>query len=658
MTAGRARTVAPEGPLGYKVPMTRYRELRPGDKAVLAALARGTLGSAYEPEVPARMLGLMNLLPGDTERRRLVGVLRTLGTRAGALALTGRPTPVSWLTAEGAESVLKRWEGGRSASTRKLAGVFTSLAVQSLYGYPSGQWSRIGYPGPLGAAPKEPKTIEVLEIDSEVVLDCDAVIVGSGAGGGCVAATLAAVGLDVVVLEKGLYRNESDFHHVEGRATSELYLYGATLATTDLGVRIIAGSTLGGGTVVNYATSFRTPDHVKKQWTEVSGIDAFSDGEFDASLDEVAERLGVNTDSSAAGGRDTILEEGLKELGWHVDMMPRAVRNCAQDESCGYCGFGCRIGAKQSTMRTYLQDASGSGARIVVGAEVTRVATSDGRATGVEAIVGGRRLSVRARAVVVAAGAIETPALLLRSGLRGRVGHDLHLHPGTAAWATFDRDVNMWEGTLQARYSNEFRHWDGGWGPIFETVPVHPGWWSTALHWTSAEHHRSLMDDYRKIGFCAVLPRDTTPGRVRIGRNGRPRISYKLRHDDERRIAEGVVNAAKVLDAAGAREIYSPHPGFLSYGAGAPGAHEAWAAETRRRGYGDVTFLSYHQMGSCRMGVDPTTSAIDANNESHEIAGLFVTDGSAFPTASGVNPMLSIYGIANRAAKKIAARLS
>jgi choline dehydrogenase-like flavoprotein len=627
--------------------------------AVLATLGRGVLADRYEPEVAHRMRAMIDRLPSASDRVQLIRVLRALNTRAGAVALTGRSVPFSWLSPRASEHVLQQWGASRVAARRRLASVFTAMSLQGLYGYPGRAWDEIGYPGPLGAAPDGSGRLETVSIESDQVLYCDVAIVGSGAGGGCAAAVLARAGLDVVVLEKGNYNSESDFHHHEGDATSELYLYGATLATSDLGVRILAGSTLGGGTVVNYTTSFKTPDHVLKQWQEVSGIDAFVSGELLESLDEVALRLGVNTDSSAAGRRDVLLEEGLKKLGWHVDMLPRAVRGCTQDEACGYCGFGCRVGAKQSTMLTFLQDAFEAGARIVTGADVRQVLVEDGRATGLRARVGRHSLRVDARAVVAAGGAIETPALLLRSGLRGQVGHHLRLHPGTAAWATFDDEVRMWQGTLQARYSHEFRHWDGGWGPIFETVPVHPGSWATALAWKSAAHHRSFMDRYRNVSLCAVLPRDTSSGRVRIGRDGNPRIHYEQGAEDERRIADGVVAAGKVLEAAGATEVFSPHPSYLSYSPSTAGAHERWAAETRRTGYsGKVTFHSFHQMGSCRMGIDPSSSAVDSDNQSHEVSNLFVADASAFPTASGVNPMLSVYGIAHRAAKKIAARLS
>jgi long-chain-alcohol oxidase len=260
--------------------------------------------------------------------------------------------------------------------------------------------------------------------------------------------------------------------------------------------------------------------------------------------------------------------------------------------------------------------------------------------------------------VIAAGGSIESPALLLRSGLGGRVGRYLHLHPGMGAFGIFDEDVHMWEGTTQARYSDEFRHWDGGYGPIFETIPLHPGAGATALPWLSAEQHGSLVEKFGKIAVCAALSRDQSEGRVKIRRDGSPTVRYQINEADERRITEGVIASAKVLEAAGAKQIFSLQRGMPAYVPG-NGAHDRWAETTKSIGWakGQATFGSWHQMGSCRMGKSPATSVVGPEHETHEVKDLFVVDGSNFPTASGVNPMLSIYGFANRGAKKIAARL-
>ncbi len=284
-------------------------------RGVLAALARGALGNDYAPDVPGRMLSSIEQLASGSERSQLDATLRALDSRMGALALTGRAVPVSWLSTAEAERLLQKWIGSRLPLQRRLGGALTSLAAQALYGYPGPAWARLGYPGPIGHAPAESRSLEPLAVTSDETLTCDVVVVGSGAGGGCVAAGLAEAGLDVVVVEKGSYRAESDYHHLEGDAMRELYLYGSTLTTRDMDVLVLAGSTLGGGTVVNYSTSFKTPPHVLKQWSEVSGVEAFSSGEFEEHLDAAAERVGVNTDSSAAGKRDEVIEAGLKKLG-------------------------------------------------------------------------------------------------------------------------------------------------------------------------------------------------------------------------------------------------------------------------------------------------------------------------------------------------------
>ena len=630
------------------------------EQRVLTAFARGVLGRAYTPEVPEQMLETISQLPSDKDRKQLMSALRMLDTKAGAKLLTGRAVPASWLTPAEAEAVLQSWKRSRLKMKQQLAGGLISASVAALYGHPGPQWARIGYPGPLGPAPDVPRRFEPIEITSNEHLSCDVVVVGSGPGGQCVASHLARAGLDVMILEKGRYFSESEFHHYESQAQRELYLYGATLTTVDGGVRIISGSTLGGGAVVNYTVSFHTPERVRQQWAQISGIDSFVSGEFEASLDEVAQRLNVNRDSSALNTRERFIEDGLKKLGWHVDQMPRNVKGCAQDEQCGYCGFGCRLGAKQGA-RVYLEDAVSHGARIVTGVDVRKVTIRDGRATGIEARANGHAVTIDARkAVVVAAGAIESPTLLLRSGLTGQVGHHLHLHPGTGIWGVFEDEARPWEGVQMSRYSDEVRGWDDGYGPIYESVPIHPAAFATVVPWTSADEHLEQMNRFAHTSLLAPLPRDRTEGRISIDKSGAPRVDYTLNADDERRVIEAVVKGAKVFEAAGAKEIRSTHGRVISYEPGRPGDYERWAGEIRAIGYKPTTSLlaSFHQMGSCRMGIDPSSSAVDANHQTHEVRDLYVTDGSNFPDASGVNPMLSIFGITNMAGKKLAARLS
>lgn len=628
--------------------------------SVLAALARGAVGPRYSGDIPRRMYDLLNLIADREQSERTLRTLRKCGSRAGALAFTGQVTPVSWMTATEAEAVIKRWRSSPIRDLRELGAGIVALAMNALYGYPTREWEKFGYVGPMGPPPAAaPRRLDPILIDTDERITCDVVIVGSGAGGGVAAAVLAEAGLDVVVLEKGRYFTESDFHHEETRSLRDMYLYGGALVTRNLTCRILSGSALGGGTLVNYSTAWKTPEPRLREWAEVSGIDAFVNGEIQESLDAVADRIGINLDETKPGRRDALLEEGLTKLGWHVGVFPKATKGCSQDAGCSYCGFGCRVDAKQGTMKTFLPDAASNGARLFVEVNVDKVTIEDGRATGVQATSNGHSLTVCARAVVSACGTIETPPLLLRSGLGGRVGHDLRLHAGAAAVGFFDEDVRIWEGTTQTRFSFEFTHWGGGYGPTLETIPVHPGSGSIGLlPWTSEAEHRALMDRFDRVSFVGALGRDTTSGRIRINKDGNPDVEFNMNEGDRRRQIEGIIAAAKVLEAAGATEIYSPHPKPLVYRPG-PGAHERWAEEFRRIGFRkDQTFFSFHQMGSCRMGIDPTRSAINADNETHEVRGLYVLDASAFPTPSGVNPMVSIYGISHRGAKRLAERLS
>jgi choline dehydrogenase-like flavoprotein len=465
----------------------------------------------------------------------------------------------------------------------------------------------------------------------------------------------------VIVLEKGGYKDRSDFTHLESDAYSSMYLDGALGSTADGGTLLLAGATLGGGTVVNYTTSFPTPPSVREEWDRIAGFDGVFTGDgYDAALEAVQERLETNRDNGEPPTRDQILEKGLRNLGWHVDEMPRNVSGCTDDD-CGYCTMGCRIGAKKSMLATYLQDASEGGARIVVGCDVEAIDVGGSRAAGVHARVGGHALHVRAGAVVVAAGALNTPALLLRSGIGGpAVGRYLRLHPVTAVWGRFEEKVEPWSGRLQTRYSDEFADLDGrGYGFRFETAPIHPLFPAAFVGWEDGASFKRDILGLARLGVAGVLLRDRDHGRVTVRKDGSPRWKYRISKYDRAHLREGVRRGAELLAAAGATEIFSSgvkpvrwHPERE--------AIDGFVERSDAIGYGphQTSYFSFHQMGSARMGSDPDKSVVDANNEVHGVPGVYVMDGACFPTSSGVNPMISIAAIAHRGAALLAERLA
>lgn len=617
-------------------------------------------------QLAERLAEAIGRLPRAADRSELEQLLGMLESRVVNLALAGIARPFTAMAPAQRERYLAAWATSRLAVRRKgfqalkrLATVLYYTATDTLGKSPA--WADLGYPGPLGPPPQAPRRIRPLAIADDTTLDCDVVVIGSGAGGGVVAGELAALGKDVIVLERGGYVAEPDFTHLEADALRRLYDAGGLRATDDLGVIILQGSCLGGGTVINYTTSFRTPDGVLEEWAGEHDLPHFLSPEFSASLDAVARRLNVNTDEGRPSGRDEVLIRGLDRLEWDHGFLPRDTRGCPQDDECGYCGFGCRRGAKQSTLVTYLQDAADRGARIVVDCEVERVILEGRYAVGVEARVGSHRVRVRARATVVAGGAIHSPTLLLRSGVTApALGRHLALHPATAVFGLMDEETRPWTGTLQGHYSDEFADLDRGYGFKFETVPIHPSLAALAFPWESARDHRALMARLPHVALAGILLRDRDGGRVTADRDGHPVVSYRVSDYDAAHLRHAISAAAELLEAAGAREIWTPQARWVAYRPDeGPGARARWAGRVDAAGYGpnDLLLVTFHQMASCRMGADARTSVVNQDNQVHGIAGLYVVDASTFPSASGVNPMLTIMAIAHRAARIIGAAL-
>lgn len=526
-------------------------------------------------------------------------------------------------------------------------------------------WEMMDYTPPA-PPPVVPQTITPLTISQDTTLEADVVIIGSGAGGAVVAAELAMAGKRVVVLEKGGYNYEGNFTHLEHQATAELFLKQGALATDDLGVLIMAGSTLGGGTVVNWMTCFRTPDDVLAEWEQRSGLrGCFTGAQLQQSFAAVEQRLSVNADHSQHNRPNQVLFDGAAALGFHTGVIQRNATGC--EGRCAGCNFGCRYGASQSTMKTYLQDAYDHGASIIVRCSAHKVLIEGGCAVGVKASVDDPQtdrsysLTVRARAVVVAAGAVHTPAILLRSGLENpHIGRHLRLHPTTVSVGLYPEKVFAWRGVLQSAYSDQFVHLDGNYGYKLEAAPGHPGLFALARPWCSARDYREQMIRGAHLAPIIIVARDKGEGSITLDQRGEPLVKYVVSAYDRKHIAHGLRQMARIHFAAGADEVMSLQnkPTYIERSAHTT-MHEqhlrAFDRQIARHGLGSnrILMFSAHQMGTCRMGANPNHSVADLHQQVHGVSNLFLCDSSVFPSASGVNPMLSIMALAHQASQYI-----
>ena len=536
-------------------------------------------------------------------------------------------------------------------------------------------WDQFGFPGPpdVPDAQDRPHRIEPWRPanDDAVTLDCDVVVVGSGSGGGVVAGTLAQAGLDVVVLEAGGHYEDADFPPHEVEAYRRLYWNGGWTLTDDGNVIMAAGATLGGGSTINWTNCVRPDDHVRVEWAQEHGLDGLDGADFDEHLEAVARRIGIAAGFSDENDPNKRLREGAEKLGWETT---QTVRNLDPDayspDTAGFMGRGDRTGSKQGTLKTYLEDATAAGARILVDTRATRILVRDGRASGVEArmtrsvpgvVRPGEQVEipviVRARHVVVACGALESPALLLRSGIGGpAAGRFLRLHPVPNSVGMYREPQAKWWGPPQTVLVPEFTDTGDGFGYLLEIPVAAPGLFSMFLQWSGGRSHKLVTGRYSHISAFISLTRDRGHGSVTVDEQGEPVVRYPLEDPlDLRHYREGLEAMIRIHEAAGATVIADGHPklpiwkrgddldAFIERVLDLPFGH-------RHRRLG-----SAHQTGSARMGRDPQTSVADPDGQLHATPGVWIGDGSAFPTAVGTHPMLTIMALARRTAHAILA---
>jgi choline dehydrogenase-like flavoprotein len=562
--------------------------------------------------------------------------------------------PLSLLGPPARERALRALADSPIAALRTGFQAFKRLALFGAYAVANdrGQnalWDRIGYPGPRADRPAQVTPFPALR-SAPGTLTADAVVIGSGAGGGVAAALLARAGLRTIVLEAGDAAEAVSATQREADAFVSLFLESGLAATDDLGVSILAGACVGGGTTVNWCTSLRMTPAVRAQWDDATGT-PITGNELDVAYAAVEKRLGVVT-AVTHNRNNAAIVDGCAALGWLSTAIPRNADGCG--DGCGYCTFGCAYGRKRSTAATYLRDAVDAGAVVYAGTPADRVSVVDGRVVGVDA--GDMRID--APLVIVAAGALRTPGILARSGVRSpHLGKHLHLHPTTALVAAYDEPVDAWHGAMQTALCSRFSNLENGYGGTIEVAPAHPGLMALSLPWRSRALHAAAMEGARNNALLIALTRDRGEGSVSL--DDRAEVRYSVAPDDAARMLQTLDGAIELAFASGAKRVTTLHtdPLELAREDASPAGRAAFRAAIAARGTAPnrLAVFSAHQMGTARMHRDATRGVLDPYGRVHGVDGLLVTDASAFPLASGVNPMLTIMALAQRA---ISARLA
>jgi len=510
-------------------------------------------------------------------------------------------------------------------------------------------------------APKKPKRsrwreqiVDAGTLGDDEVLECDVVVVGTGAGGAPIAKALAARGHAVLMVEEGQHFGRADFNGRAFDMMRRLYRDGGTTHTLgNAYIPLPIGKGVGGTTLVNSGTCLRAPDATLREWVFQTGLGELAPEAMAPWFASVEQTLSVGPSSDAAlGAAKVLIGRGADALGYAHDALPRNAPGC---DGQGLCCFGCPTEAKQSTDISFVPGALERGAQLFTGLAVDRVLTEGDTAVGVSGMAQGPRgvvrVTVRARVVVLACGTLHTPALLLKNGLAnasGEVGRNLSIHPALGLVGLFDEPVRGWNTVPQGYAIHEFQDE----GVMFEGAHATFDMTAAMLQEWGGEWVDLVERADHWLGFGLMI-KDTSRGRVTLGRDGRPRARYVVNDKDTARLLKGLGTLGRIFLAAGSREIRTPLPHAKVVRSLAD--IEALEQHPVRARHFDLS--AYHPLGTCRMGSDPRRSVVGPTHETHDVHNLFICDGSAVPGAIGANPQLTIMALSLRAADAVHRRL-
>ncbi|KAI5780378.1 hypothetical protein EDC01DRAFT_730619 [Geopyxis carbonaria] len=631
------------------------------------------------PEFTASIIKLVSGMQTPTQNRILF-ILNVLSGKKGRLMskiFTGTTIPFVDLDRNERAEVLMGWG---NAYTGFFKALLRSLSVVVAMAYMRScplAHRAMSYAGPKNVAAAESSHSKLPEHDFQFEafdsssttgndLTADVVVIGSGAGGGVAAARLAEAGLNVIVLEKGEYVSRKELPLDEMDAYRRLYEGSplGILRTPDNNGTIFAASTWGGGTAVNWSASWQLPAKVRADLVR-EGMD-FADGrEFQDCMDSVCERVGVTTENTKHNTTNSLVKDAARRLGMGCVTVAR--NTGIHPHNCGICGLGCPSGEKQSSIVTWLTDAQKAGARCIQKCEVKELIFSGNQVSGVHCMVeGSLSLTIHAKKVVVCAGTLHSPNILARSGVRNpHLGKNLRLQPTVTCAAFFsNKRIDATSGPIITTCVTEVENLDGGLygAKIMPSIAV-PGFAYYTLPWRSPVAWRQSALRFNQTAIIAAVARDKdSVGSVSADSSSRPVVTYQLGQFDMQSLMEGMVTMCKVLLEAGAVELQPLNPDCFPAFRVVPGSSEAankaswkeYEAALRKTGIGK-RYVSAHPLGTCKMGSSPATSVVDLNGQVWGYEGLYVADGSLYPLAIGVNPMIPTMAIAEWVSRQVIA---
>ncbi len=490
-------------------------------------------------------------------------------------------------------------------------------------------------------------------------LTCDVAIIGSGAGGGVTAEMLTQAGLNVLIIEEGPLKTSTDFRQNEAEAYATLYQESGARQSMDRAISILQGRCVGGSTVVNYTTSFRTPESTLAHWRDELGLKQITSPALQDSFEHIERRLNITPWDVPLNRNNALLETGLHAAGLKAHRIQRNVKGCW---NLGSCGMGCPTNAKQSMLVTTLPAALDGGATLVHHLRAERFELGQGRVqrliaqpVALSGDPAGAPLTIQARHYVLAAGGINSPALLMRSEMPdapGLIGRRTFLHPVAFAAARFADRVEAWAGAPQTVYTDDFMRRSAlnpGMGFKIEAIPTHPGL-AAILFGGVGQALMQRFQGYAHTQVLHALLRDgfepeSQGGRVHLNLDGSPLLHYPLTDHVKAGFKRAWLAMAEIQLAAGARDVLPLHEQAqpCTRLSDARTMIEALSDNAHHFGAG-----SAHVMGGCPMGTTPDTGVVDQLGRHWSLSNLSIHDGSVLPTSVGANPQLTIYGLAHR----------